>query len=170
LFFIYFYFYFHFYSMFLLYIFSLGEYLFHFQWIFPLSEYLFVSFPIFIFFSLFFLFHNLVGFIFSFVFFFSPFFTIFPFSCSHLFRHFSLYVSISILYSFIFNIFPPLIILLFEMRCKFVLTRIISCSGYKYLVRAIITTCSDPCSDLFWHYIYFFSRWQICCDYNMILS
>jgi hypothetical protein len=35
------------------------------------------------------------------------------------------------------------------MRCKFVLVIIISCSGYKYLVRAIITTCSDPCSDLF---------------------
>jgi hypothetical protein len=32
---------------------------------------------------------------------------------------------------------------LFEMRCKFVLIIIISCSGYKYLVRAIITTCSD---------------------------
>jgi hypothetical protein len=36
---------------------------------------------------------------------------------------------------------------LFKMRRKFVLAIIISCSGYKYLVRAIITTCSDHCSD-----------------------
>jgi hypothetical protein len=47
---------------------------------------------------------------------------------------------------------------LFEMRCKFVLSRIISCSGYKYLVRAIITTCSDPWSDLFRQYVCFCSR------------
>jgi hypothetical protein len=46
------------------------------------------------------------------------------------------------------------------MRCKFVIARIISCSGYKYLVRTIITTCSDPCSDLFWHYICFCARWH----------
>jgi hypothetical protein len=39
--------------------------------------------------------------------------------------------------------------LLFEMRCKFVLAIIISCSDNKYLVRAIITTCCDPCSNLF---------------------
>jgi hypothetical protein len=59
-------------------------------------------------------------------------------------------VSISIFYILSFLIFsPPLILLLFETRCKFVLARIISCSGYKYVVRSIITSCSDPCSDLF---------------------
>jgi hypothetical protein len=40
---------------------------------------------------------------------------------------------------------------LFEMRCKFVLARIINCSGYKYLVRSIIKMYSDLCSDLLWH-------------------
>jgi hypothetical protein len=35
--------------------------------------------------------------------------------------------------------FPPLIFLLFEMRCKFVLARLISCSSYKYIVHAILT-------------------------------
>jgi hypothetical protein len=50
------------------------------------------------------------------------------------------------LYSLFFNIFP-----LFEMRCKFVLAIITSCFGYKYLVRSIIATCSDSCSDLFFY-------------------
>jgi hypothetical protein len=31
---------------------------------------------------------------------------------------------------------------------------------YKYLVRAVITTCFEHCSDLFWRYIYFCSRWH----------
>jgi hypothetical protein len=46
-------------------------------------------------------------------------------------------------------VFTPLIFLLFEMRCKFVIARIISCSGYENLVRAVIITCSNPYSDLF---------------------
>jgi hypothetical protein len=41
---------------------------------------------------------------------------------------------------FLFNIFPFINIFI-------VLTGVISCSGYKYFVRAIITTCSDTCSD-----------------------
>jgi hypothetical protein len=57
-----------------------------------------------------------------------------------------------------FNIFPPLIFLLFEMRCNFVLVRTISCSGYKCLVWALITMFSNSCSDLLWHYICFCSR------------
>jgi hypothetical protein len=75
------------------------------------------------------------------------------------------------LYAFLFNIFPPLILLLFEMRFKLIINIIISCSGYTYLVRTIITTYSDPCSivrtiittysdpcsNLFWHYICFCS-------------
>jgi hypothetical protein len=64
--------------------------------------------------------------------------------------YFIFFVLVSIFVFFPFSIFsPPLIFLLFEMRCKFVLARLIRCSGYKYIVRAIITTCSDPCSDLF---------------------
>jgi hypothetical protein len=61
----------------------------------------------------------------------------------------STFFSISILYSVFFNIFSALIFLLFEIRCKFVLAIIISCAGYKYPIWAIITICSDLCSDLF---------------------
>jgi hypothetical protein len=88
----------------------------------------------------------------------------------------TLFVSICIFYILSFLIFFPLIFLLFEMRCKVFLVIIISWSGYKYLVWAIITNCSDfiltlhlflfmthkivstiigfysnSCSRLFWH-------------------
>jgi hypothetical protein len=90
-------------------------------------------------------------------------------NCSYLFWHFILFLYFHFYILSFWIFFPPLIFLLFEMGCKFVLARIISCSGYKYLVRAIITICSDACSDLFWHCICFCSRWHICSDDNMIL-
>jgi hypothetical protein len=68
-----------------------------------------------------------------------------------------LFILYFLLYFFMFpififlpsNIFPSIKTFIIKMRCKFILARIISRSGYKYLVRAIITTCSDSCSDLF---------------------
>jgi hypothetical protein len=93
---------------------------------------LFVSF--FLSFFLLFLFYFLFHFYLSFLFIYSTF-------------NFFVYVSIFYIFFLIFS--QTLIFLLFEMRCKFILARIISCSGYKYLVWAIITTCSDPCFDMF---------------------
>jgi hypothetical protein len=60
-----------------------------------------------------------------------------------------------------------LIFLFFEMRCKFVLARIISISDYKDLVRAIITTYSDPCSDTTVGFVR--DDTQNFSDYNQIL-
>jgi hypothetical protein len=53
------------------------------------------------------------------------------------------------------------------MRCKFVLARIISISDYKDLVRAIITTYSDPCSDTTVGFVR--DDTQNFSDYNQIL-
>jgi hypothetical protein len=116
---------------------------------------------------LFFLFHfsflsfYSISFIFSYFTFYSLFFLFIYFLLSTLF-----FVSISIFVLFPFK-YSPINIFLFEMRCKFVLAIIISYSGYKYLVRAIITTCSDPCS----HNTFVFVRddTQNCYDYNRIL-
>jgi hypothetical protein len=69
-------------------------------------------------------------------------------------------------HSFLFNIFSPLIFLLFQMRCKFVLVRIISC-GYKCLVRVIIRIRYDPCSDTI--FVFVRDDTQNCSKYNQIL-
>jgi hypothetical protein len=76
--------------------------------------------------------------------------------------------SIFIFYILSFKIFfPPVIFLLFEMRCKFVHVKTISCFAYKYLVRAIITTCSDPCPAN--TSVFVRDDTQNCSDYNRIL-
>jgi hypothetical protein len=66
--------------------------------------------------------------------------------------------------------FPPLILLLLEMRCKFVVVRIISCSGYKCFVRVIITICSDRfLIVLTLYFVFVRDDTQNCSDYNRIL-
>jgi hypothetical protein len=150
LFFIYFYLYFIFLFLFLFFIFSSC---FYFLFIVP---YFSVSLFLFILFLLFFLFH----------FHFSLLFLVIYFLLSTLF-----FVSISICYILSFLIFVPLLILLlFEMRCKFALTIIISWSSYKYLVWAIKTTCSDPfliCSET--TFVFVRDETQNCSNYNSIL-
>jgi hypothetical protein len=94
----------------------------------------FLSFFLFIFFySISFIFLISLLFLFSFLYlFFTFYFFLFPFFIFFPFKYF----------------FPLLIFLLFEMRCKLVFVRIISCFGYTCLVRVIITICSDSYSDL----------------------
>jgi hypothetical protein len=111
--------------------------------------------------------------------FFSFFLFFFYYSISYftfIFLFFLLFVYL--LFSTLFILFPffilsflifsqSLIFLFYEMRCKFVLARIISISGYKYLVRAIITTCFDSCFDT--TVVFVRDNTQNCSDYNQIL-
>jgi hypothetical protein len=129
--------------------------------------FIYKSFSVFLFFFLFFIFLWIPFltlfflFIFSFFLFnlfYVSFLFIYSFLLSTLFFPF-----FPFLYSFLFNIFSSLMFLLLEMRCKFVLARVINCSGYKYLVRAMITTCSDNTS------VFVRDDIQNCSDYNRIL-
>jgi hypothetical protein len=95
----------------------------------------------------FFLFFFLILFLISLLFLFSLFFFTFYFFCFHF------YILSFLIFSFI-NIF-------------IVLARVISGSGYKYFVRVIITTCSDPCSDT--TFVFIRDDTQYCSHYNRIL-
>jgi hypothetical protein len=121
--------------------------------------YLFIFLSFFLFFFLFILFH-LFFLNFTFI---ALFFYLFIFYFLLCFFYFHFYI-------LSFEIFsPPLILLLLEMRCKFVVVRIISCSGYKCFVRVIITICSDPFLIVMTlHFVFVRDDTQNCFDYNRI--